>query len=84
MAAVWDQLATGGGHAPLQESMSVLGILVMTKKTFSLTEREISEWWEQKLQDYMLEAGREEKRLAIENNSYHQDVPAITVIVDGG
>ena len=32
----------------------------------------------------MIEAGREEKRLAEENRGYHQGVPAITVIVDGG
>ena len=28
--------------------------------------------------------GEEERALAIANNSYHQGVPAITVIVDGG
>lgn len=32
----------------------------------------------------MKAAGREEKQHAIEQNNYHQDVPAITVIVDGG
>ena len=32
----------------------------------------------------MLEAGREEKRLAEERGDYHQEVPAITVVVDGG
>ena len=32
----------------------------------------------------MLEAGKEEKRLAEERGDYHQGVPAITVIVDGG
>ena len=84
LAAVWGQLATGGGHAPLQESMSVIGIPVMTKSTFIRTEREIGAWWGVKLQEYMAEAGAEEKRIAIEQNEYHQGVPAITVIVDGG
>lgn len=32
----------------------------------------------------MLRAGQEEKRLAIERNSYHENVPTITVILDGG
>lgn len=32
----------------------------------------------------MIEAGREEKQLAIERGDYHQGVPAITVVVDGG
>ena len=32
----------------------------------------------------MIEAGKEEKRLAEEGGSYHDGVPAICVIVDGG
>ena len=32
----------------------------------------------------MLEAGREEKRLAEERGDFHHGVPAITVIVDAG
>ena len=32
----------------------------------------------------MLEAGREERWLAIANGSYHEGVPAITIIVEGG
>ncbi len=32
----------------------------------------------------MIEAGAEEKSLAIERGSYSEGVPAITVIVDGG
>ena len=32
----------------------------------------------------MTSAGKEEREIAIANNSYHQGVPAIKVIVDGG
>lgn len=32
----------------------------------------------------MLKAGREENNLAEERNDYHQGVPAITIILDGG
>ncbi len=32
----------------------------------------------------MIEAGKEEKRLAEERGSYHDGVPAICVVVDGG
>ena len=32
----------------------------------------------------MAEAGKEEKRLAEERGSYHEGIPAITVILDGG
>ena len=77
-------MSTGSGHSQLQESMSVLGVPVMTKKSFIDTERSIGEMWEKELLESMAAAGREEKRLAEENGSYHEGVPAITVIVDGG
>ena len=63
--------------------MSVLGVPVMSKMTFIQTERDIGELWEQEMEKAMLEAGKEEKRLAEEKGDYHQGVPAITVIVDG-
>ena len=84
LAAVWGQMITGGGHSPLKESMSVLGVPVMNKSCFQQTERDIGEWWTTRLEQAMIEAGQEEKRLAEERNDYHQGVPAITVIVDGG
>ena len=84
LAAVWGQMSTGGGHSNLEGNMSVLGIPVMAKKNFIQTERCIGEWWKQQLQESMKEAGREEKALAEENGEFHQGVPAITVIVDGG
>ena len=34
LAAVWGQMATGGGHSHLEETMSVLGVLVMTQASF--------------------------------------------------
>ncbi len=52
----------------------------MTKAAFISTERAIGEWWKEKLMESMLEAGREEKRLAAESGSFHE-VPAIAVIV---
>ena len=35
LAAVWGQMATGGGHSKLQETMGVLGIPVMAKHHFT-------------------------------------------------
>ena len=32
VAATWGQMSTGGGHSRLEESMTVLGVPVMTKK----------------------------------------------------
>ena len=84
LAEVWGQMATGGGHVPLTESMSVMGIPALTKRSFMAIEKRIGEWWWDLLQDSMKEAGAKEKALAISRNHYHQGVPAITVIVDGG
>ena len=77
-------MATGGGHSQLKETMSVLGVPVMTKESFVQAERSIGEWWEKELQEAMVEAGKEEKRLAEESGDYHEEVPAVTVVVDGG
>ena len=84
LAAVWGQMATGGGHSQLEEAMSILGVPVMSKKSFTRSEKGIGEWWRGELQEAMTAAGREEKRLAEESGSYHEGIPAITVVVDGG
>ena len=41
LAAVWGQMSTDGGHSVLQESLSTLGIPVMSKSSFIHTERDI-------------------------------------------
>ena len=77
LAAVWGQMVIGGGHSHLEESMSVLGVPVMTKKSLINTERDIGCWWKEMLEKSMIEAGEEEKRLAEERGSFHDEVPAI-------
>ena len=84
LAAVWGQMSTGSGHASLKESMAYLGVPVMTKRTFISTERNIGEWWRERLQQSMKEAGELERQLAIDRGEYHEGVPAISVVVDGG
>ena len=64
--------------------MSVLGVPVMSKRTFIDTERDIGEMWRQVLQQSMAEAGRREREIAMEKGSFHEGIPAISVIVDGG
>ena len=44
----------------------------------------IGQWWWALFEDSMKEAGNEERAIAIANGRYHQGVPAITVIIDGG
>ena len=84
LAAVWGQMAVGGGFNTLEETMCILGIPVMTKQSFFRTERAIGKWWWSLLEESMASAGREEKQIAITKGQYHDNIPAITVIVDGG
>ena len=84
LTAVWGQMSTGGGHSQLEEAMSVVGVPVMTKKSFISTERDIGASWKKELSESMAKAGMEERTLAEENGEFHHGVPAITDIVNGG
>jgi len=55
-----------------------------TPSHISLQLNSLEKYIGQGLAVHMLEAGREEREIAIQNNKYHDGVPAITVIVDGG
>ena len=43
LAAVWGQMAMGGGHKLLAETMAVLGVPMMTKQSFISAEQQIGE-----------------------------------------
>ena len=43
LAAMWAQMCTGGGHSKLQETMSMVGVPVMSKTSSISTERHIGE-----------------------------------------
>ena len=73
-------MATGGGHNQLEETMSTLGVPVMTN--FVQSEHSIGEWWWQQLQESMVSV-EEEKRLGEEKGDYHEPIPATTVIIHG-
>ena len=73
-------MSTGGGHAPLAEAMSVLGVPVITKKPFIATEKALGHSWREAFEESMKEAAEEEKRRAIERGSFHEGVPAISAI----
>ena len=84
LAAVWGQMSPGGGHSKLEETLSVIGVPVMTKKSFIGTERDIGVTWRCALKQSMMEAGQREREIAIQKGNFHEGVPTITVIVDGG
>jgi len=72
LAAVWGQMTTGGGFNTLEESLSVLNILVMTKRSFMHTEQIIGKLWWSILEGSMKAAGREERQIAINKQLYHR------------
>lgn len=84
VGAVWGEIATGGGHRTLNGLMASMDIPCMSKNTFSTIETQIGKAWKKFLAQEILAAGAEEKKIASLENNLFQDVPAITVIVDGG
>ena len=84
VGAALGQMATGGGASHLLQVMASVGSPSMSKTTFTATERYSTEELKSMLAQSMLEAGREEREHAISQNDYFQDIPAITVIGDGG
>ena len=77
-------MATGGGHSSLEEVLVTLGIPSLTKRMFTEIERCLGTSFEQLLLALMIKTEKEEKQMAKQDNNYHEGVPAITVIVDGG
>ena len=65
LAAVWGQMTTGGGFNTLEESLSVLNVPVMTKRSFMHAEQITGKWWWSILEESMKSAGRGERQIAI-------------------
>ena len=84
LAAVVSQMSTGGGHSRLRNVLTTMDVPSMPKRMFTATEQFLGEQMKQQVIEAMAEAGVEEKRWAISQNQYHQGVPYITVVVDGG
>jgi hypothetical protein len=82
--AVWGSMSTGGGASKLNEGMATMNAPGMTQTTYTAIEEEISKWWQTVLEEDLVAAGVEERMLAIQRGDFHQGVPAITVICDGG
>ena len=66
------QMSKGGGCNNLEESLCTIGIPSMSKPTFIEIERLLGSAFEAYLGELMLQAGIEEKEIAIKNNEYHQ------------
>ncbi|KAJ8299476.1 hypothetical protein KUTeg_023536 [Tegillarca granosa] len=82
--SVWVSMVTGGGVSHLNELMAKLNSPCMSQPTYSSIEQEKGDLWGDVVQEDLLAAGAEERRIAIENGNYHEGVPCISVICDDG
>ncbi|KAJ8313214.1 hypothetical protein KUTeg_009233 [Tegillarca granosa] len=82
--AVWGSMATGGGLAHLNESLATLNSPGMSQQTYTTIEQEIGNMWGEVVEEDLLKAGAEERKIAMEKGQFHEGVPCITVICDGG
>ena len=82
--SVWGSISTGKGRSQLNELLGTMNSPCMSQHTFGTIEEQISEWWQEVLQNDMVEAGKVEKILAEERGDFFNGIPAITVITDGG
>ena len=82
--AVWGSIATGNGPSHFNEMMGTMNSPGLSPSSFSTIEEDIGKWWASTLKDSMLKAGAEERQISVDKGSFHQEVPAITVITDGG
>ena len=84
IGAVLGQIATGGGADHLTEQLTCVQVPSLSSRSFIQMERSIGTTFEAMVGENLLIAGQKEKQLAIEQGDYHNGIPAITVVVDGG
>ena len=78
--AVLDQIAA----EHLEEQLACVQVPALTKVSFILPEHTLSKVFEQLVEENLLTTGREGGPLAIAQGTFHDGVPANTVLVDGG
>ena len=61
--------------------MSALDVPVIMKSSFIWYEHDIGKRWREELQESMIAARKEEKRLTKERSGHHEGVSAISVII---
>ena len=75
VAAVLGQVSTSGGATSLTCTLAPMHVPRMAKSLYTGTEQ---------FADRIAAAGEEEHKLTTERGDFHQGVPTIKVIVDGG
>ena len=84
LSACWGAMSAGSGASGLSEMLSTMGIASISKTSFTCFEKLIGKWWQERLDKDLIEAGKEELRLATAEGKFHEGIPSISVIVDGG
>ncbi|VDI10392.1 Hypothetical predicted protein [Mytilus galloprovincialis] len=82
--AVWGSIVSGNGLAHLNEQLASMDSPTMSQNTYQVIENEINSWWKEVVEREMSVAIEEEKKIAIDKNRYHEGIPSVTVICDGG
>ena len=84
IGAVLGEMTTGGGLSQLNTMLAMMDVPGMHRKMFTEMEEFIGSEMMEQLSDSMRQAADEEKENAISSGRFHQGVPSITVVVDGG
>ena len=84
IGAVLGQIATGRGDFHLEEQMMSLDIPSLSTHSFVHLEKSLGTALESLVSKELLSAGKEELEYAAKNNIRFEDIPACTVVVDGG
>ncbi|XP_021375757.1 uncharacterized protein LOC110464719 [Mizuhopecten yessoensis] len=84
LRAVWGTMVSGRGASSLGETCATLNLPVIPQRKFSAIESDIGDLWNDCLKEDMIAAAAEERELAVQSGDFHDGVPAITVICDGG
>ena len=84
LGAVLGEMSTGGGLTRFNSTLALMEVPGMHKRMYSDTEEFLGKEMRQHLARSMQEVAEEEKQHAIDTDSFHQGVPSITVVVDGG
>ena len=84
ISAALGQIATGGGAEYMKEQLACFQVPSLSTPSFIDLECDMGTIFKETVTEQILIAGQKEEELAIQRGSYHNTVPAITVVVDGG
>jgi hypothetical protein len=80
---VWSTLAAGSTHTQMLEIMSLANVKFMDKVTFYKIEQKLEETWLEKLNEEIKQNGILEREEAVRRGDVVNEVPQISVYVDG-